>query len=354
MQSRMNKYYDNVDDIEEVVPSRAQRNKNLYREVSNLEIEEFDLNSNASVIGDNTDNINIDDIKEILNEKYAEDRKNKSFGDSDIVDTDEIHLDETREYDINSLISKAKESKEVDYEKERLKKLRDTQYDIFKDIEEFQRLDEDDEEERKISKTKSRDNEKELLELINTITAKELISEQDIEESGIDLDPLDILTDLKGDNENTKVMGALVLDEEEQEDETVKQDTLETILKDINVNKEETEEETIEKADDKKEEVIDEDDEKIKETKNFSTNELGDIMNTRTLEIEKTDTGKIDKSFITNTTSFTQSDFDDFNDLKEDMKATKVVIRILVVLIILVFIAGCVILLNKFLGLGLF
>ena len=355
MQSRMNKYYDNIDDMEEVVPSRAQRNKDLYKEVSNLEIEDFDLHSNVSVLGDNKDNIDINDIKEILTEKYAENKRDKSFGSVEEEDLPEISLDETREYDINSLLSKAKENKEVNYEKERLMKLRDTQYNIFKDIEEMQNSDNKDNSE-KIKRPEKMSSENELFDLINTITSKELAKAA---EDNDDLDPLDILADLKGEDENTKVMGALDVTEE-------KEDTLETIIKDINLDedkdKEEKIEEEVKEAEEELKEIAqasmekiekDEEDEKIKETQNFSTNELGNIMNTRTLEIDKGTPVTLDKT-NTNKLSFTQNDFDDFNDLKEDMHATKIVIKVLIVIIVLIFIVGCVLLLNKLLGWGLF
>ncbi len=355
MQSRMNKYYDNIDDMEEVVPSRAQRNKDLYKEVSNLEIEDFDLHSNVSVLGYNKDNIDINDIKEILTEKYAENKRDKSFGSVEEEDLPEISLDETREYDINSLLSKAKENKEVNYEKERLMKLRDTQYNIFKDIEEMQNSDNKDNSE-KIKRPEKMSSENELFDLINTITSKELAKAA---EDNDDLDPLDILADLKGEDENTKVMGALDVTEE-------KEDTLETIIKDINLDedkdKEEKIEEEVKEAEEELKEIAqasmekiekDEEDEKIKETQNFSTNELGNIMNTRTLEIDKGTPVTLDKT-NTNKLSFTQNDFDDFNDLKEDMHATKIVIKVLIAIIVLIFIVGCVLLLNKLLGWGLF
>ena len=358
MQSRMKKYYDNIEDMEEVVPSRAQRNKDLYKEVSNLEIEDFDLHSNVSVLGENTDNIDINDIKEILTEKYAENKKDKSFGSVEEENLPEINLDETREYDINSLLSKAKENKEVNYEKERLMKLRDTQYNIFKDIEEMQNSDNKGNSE-KIKRPEKMTSENELFDLINTITSKELAKAA---EDNDGLDPLDILSDLKGEDENTKVMGALEVPEE-------KEDTLETIIKDINLDEEKDKQEEIEEeVKEAEEELIeiaqasmekmekdekDEEDEKIKETQNFSTNELGNIMNTKTLELDKGTPENLDKT-KTNKLSFTQNDFDDFNDLKEDMHATKIIVKVLIVFIVLIFIVGCVLLLNKLLGWGLF
>ena len=58
--------------------------------------------------------------------------------------------------------------------------------------------------------------------------------------------------------------------------------------------------------------------------------------------------------YLTNSLSFTQSDFDDFNDLKEDVASNKIILRILIVLVAIAIIIGCVILLNNGLNLGLF
>ena len=103
-QSRMQKYYDNNIDTEvTTTSSRAQRNQTLYKEVSNLDLKEFDLNSNVSVIGENTDNISLDEIKDILSEKYKENPRRKSFGDTEEIELPKINLDETREYDINAI-----------------------------------------------------------------------------------------------------------------------------------------------------------------------------------------------------------------------------------------------------------
>ena len=63
---------------------------------------------------------------------------------------------------------------------------------------------------------------------------------------------------------------------------------------------------------------------------------------------------ELDKSFVTNTMAFTESDFDDFNDLKEDVKSNGIVIKILVVLVILVLIGGIVFMLNGIFEWGLF
>ena len=331
MQSRMDKYYDG--EVEETISSsRVKRNEKLYKEVSNLELEDFDLNSNVSVIGNNTDNININDIKNILDKKYHEHPRKKSFGDTKEMQLPEIHLDETREYDINSILEKAKEKKEVNYEEDRLKKIRNTQYDILKSldiIEGEEEIEDNDSKEHRDDKTPvvaDSENEKKLHDLIDTITAKEMIeNESKLEVTG-EMDPLDILSDLRGDDESTKVMGMLSEELEAADSENeriIKGNTLGIEKEPVVVNDEKTETEEI---------SLD------KEKKNKKD---GKITN-------------IDNSFVGNTTTFTQSDFDDFNDLKEDMHITKIIIRILIFTIIIIFIVALVVLANKYLGLGLF
>ena len=59
--SRMDKYYEISEKEDKLgkkeMPSRLKRNQELYRKVSTLDIEDFDINSNISVLGDNTNNI---------------------------------------------------------------------------------------------------------------------------------------------------------------------------------------------------------------------------------------------------------------------------------------------------------
>lgn len=326
-QSRMNKYYDNSEEIEETfLPSRTRKNQNLYKEVSNLELEDFDLNSNASVIGNNKDNISLDEIKNILEKRYHEKPRKKSFGDTDEIPLPKINLDETREYDINSILEKAKEKKEVNYEEDRLKKIRNTQYDILKSLDVINGEEEIEEKEdikpdEIITKKPNAKTEQELIDLIDTISAKELIKkEKDVEITG-EMDPLDILSDLRGEDESTRVMGMLVkeLEEAEKENNSTKddEDTLE-----------------IDPAEDEK--------------------ELNDSQEITITKVDIDKDNKIDNSFVGKTTTFTQSDFDDFNDLKEDMHIAKIIIKLLIFIVVVLFIVGLVILLNKYLNLGLF
>ncbi len=261
MSSRMDKYYDN----NEFVGSRTKKNATLYQEITHDDIEEINLTSNAHVIGENDQNINLDQIKEILEKKYHEEpKKNYIAQKTEDSKEEKKEVEETKEYDINSILQKAKLTKDVDYERDRLKKVRDTQYDILKGL---------DLEEEKSSSKISNSQEENLINLVNTITEKELTRE---------MNPLDILTDLKG-SDNTVVLDGI------------------------------------------KEEI-----------------EKKEIQDTVKEEIKK----EIDKTFYTNSLSFTKSDFDDFNDLKEDMESNKLLVRILLVIVAIALLVGIIFLIN--------
>lgn len=290
MSSRMDKYRDNP----EFLGSRAKKNEDLYQEIIYDDLEDVNLASNAHVIGESDNNIDIEKIKELLEKKYPTEQKNKRTSrplsrEVDLEEDIPVSKDEeeTKEYDINAILEKAKMDKDVDYERERLKKIRDTQYDILKGL----NLDDsEDEKERSVVSS----NKDDLMHLINTITEKELTRE---------MNPLDILTDLKG-SENTVV--------------------LDGIKNEI----------------DRKKEIKDTALSTVKET----------VKDTVKEEVKK----EIDKTFYTNSMSFTKSDFDDFNDLKEDMASNKIIVRILLVLVFVALAAGMVFLANHIFDLNWF
>lgn len=275
MRSRSEKY---LDDNSQYTKSRTNRNSSLYKDINNSELDDYSLASNAKVIGENDSNyVNVDKIKEILEKNYHGLPKRREVKLVPEIEEKKIELEQTKEYDINAILEKAREEKEVNYEKERLKKVRDTQYDILKNLD----FEEEKELEPKASDSKTKD---ELLELINTITENELQKTK--------LDPLDILSDLKGD-ENTMVLGA--------------KEDLEESMKIF---------------------------ENEKETKSYETK-------------EEPKNQKEDDSFYTGNLSFSDSDFDDFDDLKNDISSNRTMLIIIIVILILLAIAGTVIFINS-------
>ena len=189
MQTRMEKYTDAHEDI----GYRYQKNEDLYKKISSEDIDNFTVKTNATVLSDNGTNIDIEHIKRILETRYNEAPKRKSITIPEEEKTEEIEQIETKEYDINLILEKAKEEENVEYEKNRYKKLRDTQYDILKD------LNLSNNKKETLEKEDEKVDNAELLELINTITQKELENKQKSE------DPLDLFPDLKGDD-NTVVL----------------------------------------------------------------------------------------------------------------------------------------------------
>lgn len=186
MKTRMEKYYDNN---EELIPTRSKRNEDLYKEINKNEIEKFEINSNATVLGSNGRNIDVEQIKKILDTKYKEAPRRRSIILEESTEEENVSLEQTREYDINAILERAREEKEINYEKERLKRIRDTQFDILKNLNLKEETEEDDD-----------TPENNLMTLIDAINEKE--SKQK------DLDPLDILSDLKG-SENTITLDGL-------------------------------------------------------------------------------------------------------------------------------------------------
>ena len=279
MQTRMEKYYEKN---QENTPLREQRNVELYQNINNYDVLDYKAESNATIIDHDAQNIDVEKIKKILDTKYNKEPKRRSIVIEPDLDEPHIDLDDTREYDINAILEKARNEKEENYEQERLKKIRDTQYDILNSLE----LD------NKEEPNEKEENE-ELVNLINTINMHELDTKKDI-------DPLEILTDLKGDD-NTVVAGV----KSEQDAE--------------------------------------------------SLNETSPIMSLEEAEIAKKEVEQENKNIeLTNTLAFTQSDFDDFNDLKKDVKSSRILIYIVIALVTLIIIGGIVIFLNKFLNIGLF
>lgn len=306
MESRVDKYSNNV-------MSRTEKNHHLYEDISETEINSFDVNSNATVLGNNSDVIDVNKLRDMLDKKYREEPKKNKLSKFDDTSTDiDVKLEETAEYDINAIMDKAKENKEEDYEVERLKKLRNTQFDILNELN-LPKLNSEVEE----PKVASKDESEKLMELINTINVTEAINKRknlnDNNENNKsdDMDPLDLFSDLKG-HDDTRIFGA----QELQEINSKSQELIDLPLL----------------SDNKTEKVTDEE-------------YIG--------EEPKNEDNDIDKSFYTTSTNLSKTDFDDFNDLQEEVASTKIIIRILIIIVVLAFIFGLFFILNKTLNWGI-
>lgn len=176
MKTRMQKYYDEENNNTLL---RQKKNENLYENIESLENIDYKIDPNMTVLEDNARNIDVEHIRKILDTKYNQTPKRRSIVVEESEEEPNISLDETREYDINAILEKAKYEKEEDYEKERLKKLHDTSYDILNSLNIKENKEEVKEEKEDSSvdilNSKTGDSKDELIDLINTITAKELV-----------------------------------------------------------------------------------------------------------------------------------------------------------------------------------
>ena len=289
MGTRMNKY-DNKSF------SRVAKNEELYKEINEASLDNFSVRSNATVIGNQDPEIDIEKIKKILDTKYNNAPKRKSIRIDIPEEEEEVDSEPTKEYDLNVVLEKAKDELPETYEEARAKKLRNTQFDILNNL----HIEENQEEEEP-SKA-----EEDLMELINTISINEKkISEiteklgqnahEDAKEevASEEADAFDILDELKGSG-NTEVYEGMTEEIKKVEEQDESEDLPEESKKD----------------DEKKEE--------------------------NTI-VEKVKDETMDSSFYT-TSLFKKHDFADDED--DTDKGLNIVIKILIVLVIICFLVG--------------
>ena len=164
---------------------RTEKNRDLYRDINDGYVEtNFDLNSNMTVLNTDSRVIDVDKIRDMLDRKYRIDNERKHLVVPEVEDKN-IELSNTKEYDINTILENAKKNKNFDYEKERLKSIHNTQYDILKNLD--------------VSKETENinDDEENLVNLINTITALELKNQKNKKKQ---VEALEMLTDFKEEN----------------------------------------------------------------------------------------------------------------------------------------------------------
>lgn len=157
MNSRMEKY------SSESIGERTSKNQDLYQSLNKSEISKLRTYSNVKVIEQGTKEIDLNKIKKYIDN--IDDNKNYKrrsiIQETGLYEPKKEEVNIEKDYDINVVLEKARMNREVDYEKERNKKLRDTQFDILKDI----NLDY---EEEPFIKEEFNTDEKTLIDLINT------------------------------------------------------------------------------------------------------------------------------------------------------------------------------------------
>lgn len=281
MNTRENKYSNNVG------MSRVAKNDDLYKQINNSELDNFNVRSNATVIGNQEREIDVEQIKKILDKRYNSAPKRRSIRIEERPHENIISDEPTKEYDLTKVLEKAKDEKVETYEENRAKKLRNTQYNILSN------LNIDGEEKEEVKATP----EENLMNLINTITINEAKKLEEKNSNSNDIDPLDILSDLKGD------------------DDTQVYESMETEVTKITEIKEK---------------------EKEKENNNQIT------------EVKNKNQEKLDNSFYTSNL-FKKNDFEDDNKDFVDDEKIGIGFKILIVLVVVTFLVGLFLFLKSYL-----
>lgn len=320
MNSRMEKYGD--EPIENM--SRSARNRKIYSSIDFDDISSIRTNNNVSVISDAEKEIDIEKIKKYINsinEEKIEKRKRISL-ELPQEEHEEITNEEERDYDINSVLERARDKRTTDYEVDRHRKLNSTQYDILKNI----KIKDDTEHEiNTIDKTDDLNTqEKTIVDLIQTISINSKNNKDDL------------LQDLISNNENTVVMAPI---NEDTNKEALKEE-LENMTQDLERIKQ--------PLNDLTQDLILEK-EKLKDL-SMLTDKIDEEENEEEND-SNTTTSQIEKSFFTNSTSFSKKDFEGFEDLEKDMKKSSAFTKIAIFLIILMLLGTIFIILNYVLDL---
>lgn len=313
MNSRTDKYYD-----ENTVGSRTQRNNQLYRDINQTELDSFELKSNATVIGNNKgNNINVEKIKSILDTHYNDVPKRRSIK---LEEPEEIELprpaQETKEYDINVILDKAKGEKIEDYKEDRSKKLRDTQFDILNNLN-IDPKDYIEDYEEDVPKDDSKDKTgaaDDLQKLIDTIA----LNENDIKKERIKIEETVSIKEVPEATKETPVI------EEDDEDGSPLD-----IFEELKGGEDTT---VLEGLQEKTEKMIEE----IQNTTNISP------------AVKESATTSLDNTFFTKTNSFKKEDFEEYEDFSDVEKPTSIFVKLIIVILVLIFIAGVVILVKQF------
>ena len=332
-------------DYNDTTPSRVKKNANLYRRIDAASIDDIEPRSEEEIIESNTTTIDVEKLKSMLDKKYRDPSSN-TLKDVDHKPVDrQINLEETREYNLDEILNKAKANEDTDYGVERLKKLSDTNVSILDglNIKDNDTSKDEINGAEKLNKSKVSSDSKKLIELIDTINLKEqegydallnesnnnydddtrddnkkasLLDDFDLEDTTSN-EPLDMLSELTGTDEDTKVVGASeIVSDKDLEDESLKLDSKDDKYDDID----------LENSDD-----------------DFDTTEV----------VSRDDTDDFTDSMeLTTTQIFTKDDFEDFDDLKEATKP-RIFVKILIFLIVIAVIIGTVFVLDRVLDLGI-
>ncbi len=294
--------------------SRASRNEQLYKDINKIELRNYEVKSNATVLGDNRRSIDVDKIKSILDTHYNDAPKRRTIDIRQEEKEANNPIFETKEYDINVVIDKAKDQKKSNFEEDQHSKLSDTQFSILNDLD----LDDEPRDERAINENKS----KELEELINTISINEKeVEEAKKKEAEKEPEINEDTTSIESDETEEEDLFASLLGDDES---TIIEKPSNELMKEI--DELETEKIAVE------EEIVEDKKEKPKKEK----------------KKEEKDEDEFDNSFFTKSNAIKKKDFEDFQEISDEEESSNTFVKVFIIILLIVFIIGIIILIKSF------
>jgi len=354
MVESMNLRSEKYDDENKEVLSRTSKNEKLYSSMDEVDLSRIKTNTNVSVISEATKQIDIEKIKRYIESENSEDKFSRTIIESPDIKQEKIIEAEEKDYDILSILNRAKSNRvNQDYIEQRHRKIDEIDLDILKNL----NLNENE----NVSETDEKLNteEKTIVDLIHNMAAKSNKTD-------------DLFDELMNGNDDTKVLAINneLIEEKEKENE-IKQTKLEKeekILDDL---------ETISKEEPKKTgELISEAEyekmcmkavkgkklttEEFTKMEEFDKHHYNKNVKNDTVKVEKIEPKPnnimpgVDKSFFTNSMSFNKGDFEGFDEMEKKVKKSGALMKISIIIMLLVLIATIVVVLNYVFSFGWF
>ncbi len=324
--------------------SRIKRNQSIYNSSEISDMSRVSTNSNVSIISDAEKEIDLDKIRNYLynNEERENEKRRISL---ELPPEEEITVtrQEQKDYDINTVLERARDKREIDYEENKYRKINDskTQIDILKNIKIREEvIEEDPDITGPINELNTE--EQTIVDLIKDIRQNSNKKKE-------------LFDDLMGNEEETVVMG-MKDDEDELKSALldITKDLSDSIIPDsdftreMNEEKENLKKQLSEKGEEKEKDIsldLEELTQSIKNIEESKDDEEESIKEDLSFESTSPKISTIDKSFYTNSMTFNKSDFEGFEDL-EKSASTSVFAKIAIVLIIIMLIATIFLILN--------
>lgn len=294
--------------------SRTSRNKHIYTSNDLNELSRIKTNTNVSIISDAPKSIDLDKIRNYLeaNNKIEERHQRISLELPREKETIVVRKEE-KDYDIKKVLERARDSREINYEEDRHRKLNNTQIDILKSIKIREKITEEINEDVTSPIDELNTEEKTLVDII-----------QNIQNKNSSASKKELFEDLMGDDDDTLVLG--------QKDDLINESSLKDMLLEMTQNLEDIKEPTNEFTREMNVEKL-----KIQESEE---NQDEDSEN------EKPEIKELDKSFYTNSIMFDKNDFEGLDDLENEAKKSSFFTKFAVFIVIIMLLATIFLIAN--------